>query len=164
MAQRHKGAVVIGADSIAVIEGKVVGKAKDENEAREFLNQLSGSSCLAITGLAIIDANGTEYTEAVETKLYFRELSEKEINKYIATGEPMTCAGGIAIQGGAATMISRIEGDFYNVVGLPISRVAEILNKTEREKLISLDECIDLLNARSALLGNINLTRSNLNI
>lgn len=128
VAKRHEDAIVIGADTIVVINGKVLGKPIDDGEAREMLGQLSGTVHTVVTGIAIIDAkNRQKITKAVETKVHFKQLTEKQIAEYIKTGESKGKAGAYAVQGLGAELIDKIEGDYYNVMGLPLSALLEEL-------------------------------------
>ncbi len=121
VAKNSPDSVVIGADTIVVLAEKVLGKPHTAERAREMLRLLSGKQHSVITGFAIIDTGtGKKFSSAVETKVFFKNLSEKEIEKYIQTGEPLVMAGAYAIQSGAALFVEKIEGDYYNVVGLPI--------------------------------------------
>ena len=130
VAIRHSNALVIGADTIAVFKGRVIGKPKDNKEARAILKQLSGRQHSLITGFVIIDTKtGQLVTRVEETKVWFRMLTLEEIDAYVKTKEPLTVAGGYAIQGGGASFAKRIEGDFYNVVGLPLASVVKELRK-----------------------------------
>ena len=119
----HNDAIVIGADSIFLFEGAISGKPVDAKVAREVLRSYSGKTGYAYTGVTIVNsATGASTTFAEKTSLTFRDLTNQEIDDYVSTGEPMTCAGGFAIQGGAASFVASIEGDFYNIVGLPLAR------------------------------------------
>jgi septum formation protein len=130
VANKHRDAVVIGADSLLVFEGRGYGKPADGKEVKELLSRLSGKRHEVVTGLTIIEAGvGRVVSKAVETKVYFRKLTEGEIEAYVASGEPMGKAGAYAIQGLGAVLIEKIEGDFYNVVGLPVAVVAESLKE-----------------------------------
>lgn len=130
VAIRHKNAVIIGADSVASFKGKILGKPKNNREARIVLRKLSGREHKLITGFAIIDTKtGKTIVKAQETKITFRTLTTQEVNAYVATGEPLTVAAGYAIQGGGSSFAKRIEGDFYNIVGLPLATLVEELRK-----------------------------------
>jgi septum formation protein len=130
VASNYTDAVVIGADTIVAHGEKVLGKPKSVEQAKEMLKMLSGTTHSVITGLTVIDtATGTMYNEAIETKISLKELSDKEIDAYIATGEPMDKAGSYAIQGFAALFVTKIEGDYFGVMGLPVSRLGEILKQ-----------------------------------
>ena len=120
-----KDIIVIGADTIVVLDGRILGKPKDEEEAYRMLMSIQGRPHQVFTGVAILDFDGNgacqTYSHSVETKVYVHEMDEQEIRSYIKSGEPMDKAGAYGIQGGFAAYIDKIEGDYYNVVGLPIS-------------------------------------------
>ena len=118
--------VVVAADTIVVCQGKILGKPADEAEAYEMLRLLSGREHRVYTGGTLL-RNGQEQSRAEESRVFFRELSEEEIRGYVATGEPMDKAGAYGIQGGAALFAEKLCGDYFNVVGLPISYVYEVL-------------------------------------
>ncbi len=125
----NEAAIVIAADTI-VVSDEILGKPTDEIEAYQMLRALSGKAHQVITGIAVIDAaTGKEAVDYSETKVFFKALSDQEINSYIASGEPMDKAGAYGIQGKAALFVERIEGDYYNVVGMPLYRLEELLNK-----------------------------------
>ena len=118
--------VVVAADTIVVCEGKVLGKPHSETEAAEMLRLLSGRDHQVMTGCTVLRGNNCEtFTEV--TDLHFRPLSEKEIARYVASGEPMDKAGSYGIQGGAALFCERMVGDYYNVMGLPVCRLGQVL-------------------------------------
>ncbi len=125
--------IVIGADTIVVLDGKILGKPKDEKDAADMIGALQGRSHEVYTGVAILDydARGEKNVSvrAVGTKVYVNSMDEAEISAYIATGEPMDKAGAYGIQGRFAAYIDRIEGDYYNVVGLPVSYVYQALKR-----------------------------------
>lgn len=125
--------IVIGADTIVVLDGKILGKPKDEKDAADMIGALQGRSHEVYTGVAILDydAQGEKNVSvrAVGTKVYVNSMDEAEISAYIATGEPMDKAGAYGIQGRFAAYIDRIEGDYYNVVGLPVSYVYQALKR-----------------------------------
>ena len=123
---RDREDVVIAADTIVVCQGKVLGKPHSEAEAREMLRLLSGRDHQVMTGVTVVRGDRVEtFTEV--TDLHFRLLSEKEIAAYVATGEPMDKAGSYGIQGGAALFCTHMVGDYYNVMGLPVCRLGEVL-------------------------------------
>ncbi len=131
VAAANPGAIVIGADTIVVTESEVLGQPADEASARTMLEKLSGRSHRVITGFAVLCLEtGAKEVESVSTKVYFRPLGDAEIDAYIKTGEPMDKAGAYAIQGGAAAFVEKTEGDYYNVVGLPVSALLESLKKS----------------------------------
>ena len=124
--RREDGDTVIAADTIVVCEGKVLGKPHDEEEAVSMLRLLSGRDHQVMTGVTVVrDNEAVTFTEV--TDLHFRDLSEKEILAYVATGEPMDKAGSYGIQGGAALFCTRMVGDYYNVMGLPVCRLGMVL-------------------------------------
>jgi len=125
---RSDGDVVIAADTIVVCEGRVLGKPHSEEEAHEMLHLLSGRDHQVMTGCTILSGDQAEtFTEV--TDLHFRPLSDREIARYVAGGEPMDKAGAYGIQGGAALFCQRMVGDYYNVMGLPVCRLWEVLRK-----------------------------------
>ena len=124
--------IVIAADTIVVCQGKVLGKPHSEDEAASMLQLLSGRDHQVMTGCTILYGDRQEtFTEV--TSLHFRPLSEKEIQKYVQSGEPMDKAGAYGIQGGAALFCEKLEGDYYNVMGLPVCRLYETLCRTVPE-------------------------------
>jgi len=130
VAIHHKNAVVLGADSVAVYKGQILGKPKNDRAARAVLRTLSGKEHTLVTGFAIIDAKtGKTIVKVMETRVQFRALTSTEIDSYVKTKEPVTVAGGYAIQGGGASFAKQIKGDFYNIVGLPLATVVEELRK-----------------------------------
>jgi septum formation protein len=117
---------VLGADTTVVLDGHILGKPEDAADAARMLRLLSGRTHRVITGVAVVTAAHTEVAAEV-TAVKFLTLPDEEIAAYIATGEPMDKAGAYAIQGRAARWIPRIEGDYFNVVGLPIALVSTLL-------------------------------------
>ena len=128
-----KSTVIIGADTVVVLDDKILGKPKDEEDAFRMIQSLQGRGHEVYTGVAVIefDSEGKRSTvnHAVGTKVYVNAMTEEEIHAYIATGEPVDKAGAYGIQGRFAPFIDRIEGDYYNVVGLPVSYVYQVLFK-----------------------------------
>ena len=126
-----KDTVILGADTVVVLDGRILGKPKDEAEAFKMLTCLQGRTHEVCTGVAALDfdsAGRKRITDhAVVTKVFVHTMTEKEIRDYIATGEPMDKAGAYGIQGRFAPYIDRIEGDYYNVVGLPAAYVYQTL-------------------------------------
>jgi septum formation protein len=132
VAARYPQSYVLGADTIVVVDGEVLGKPKDHADAARMLRKLSGRGHEVTTAVSLIApdavAPGTRTeTRACTTKVYFRKLTEDEIQQYVAGGEPMDKAGAYAIQGGASRWTDRIEGEWSNVVGLPLSLVTDLL-------------------------------------
>lgn len=124
--------VVIAADTIVVCAGKILGKPKSPEEAVQMLRLLSGRDHEVITGCTVLRGDKCE-TFAETTALHFRALSDAEIARYVRSGEPMDKAGAYGIQGGAALFCERLVGDYYNVMGLPVCRLWEVLRKIAPE-------------------------------
>ena len=130
--ERQDTDVVIAADTIVVCQGKVLGKPHTEKEAAQMLQLLSGRDHQVMTGVTVLcGENAQTFTEV--TDLHFRELSGKEIERYVASGEPMDKAGAYGIQGGAALFCQRMVGDYYNVMGLPVCRLGQVLRQMAPE-------------------------------
>ena len=124
--------VVIAADTIVVCQGKVLGKPKDEADAVATLKLLSGRDHQVMTGCTVLRGDSCEsFTEV--TDLHFRELSDREIARYVASGEPMDKAGSYGIQGGAALFCTHMVGDYYNVMGLPVCALGLMLKRVAPE-------------------------------
>jgi len=132
IARDQDSAVIIGADTIVVLGGEILGKPKDEEEAFAMLSQMSGRVHRVFTGFCVLDASdGSEYSEAVESKVRFKHLTPEEIRGYIKTGEPMDKAGAYAVQGRGSYMIKEIQGSYTNVVGLPLCELVEVLSRVK---------------------------------
>lgn len=130
VAGRCANAIVLGADSFVVFRGQLFGKPHTLKRANEMLTLLSGQRHSFITGFTILDTDTKrEYSEAVETKIYFRKLSQKEIKDYLAKENVLEKAGAYTIQGPAIKFIERIEGDYNNVRGLPLANVSKAMQK-----------------------------------
>jgi len=130
VAEKHMNALVIAADTFIVFEGKILGKPRTETEAKEMLETISGRQHSVITGFTIIDAASNKaLSKAVETKVYIRKLSSNEIDAYVESKEPLDKAGAYAIQGLGSVIVEKIEGDYFNVIGLPLSALAETLKE-----------------------------------
>jgi septum formation protein len=127
VAVQYPQSYVLGADTIVVVDGEVLGKPKDRGDAIRMLRLLSGRGHEVTTAVGVVAPGTLSETRASTTKVYFRELTEDEIQQYVAGGEPMDKAGAYAIQGGASRWTDRIEGEFSNVVGLPLSLVTDML-------------------------------------
>ena len=125
--------LVIGADTVVAYDGKILGKPVDEADAKRMLSMLSGNTHSVFTGvtLVLIDKSGRagELVFYEKTNVKMHEMTEAEIDRYIATGEPMDKAGSYGIQGKCAIYIEKIDGDYNNVVGLPITRIYQELKK-----------------------------------
>jgi septum formation protein len=129
---REPDDVVIAADTIVVCNGQILGKPKDEADAYRMLRLLSGRDHQVMTGMTVL--RGTTAKTVTEiTDIHFRQLSDREINAYIRTGEPMDKAGSYGIQGGAALFAERLVGDYYNVMGLPVCRLGQLLREIAPE-------------------------------
>lgn len=118
--------VVLAADTVVESCGKIFGKPKSADDARAMLNEMSGGRHLVHTGVTVADGEKT-VTETVTTEVLMRRLSDGEIEGYIASGEPFDKAGAYGIQGIAGAFVEKLDGDYFNVMGLPICRVSEIL-------------------------------------
>lgn len=131
--EERNGRVILGADTVVSCEGKVLGKPKDRQQAFEMLSLLQGRCHEVYTGVTLLMADKNErITFCEKTTVHVYPMSEKEILDYIETGSPMDKAGGYGIQGEFAAFIRKIEGDYYNVVGLPVGRVYQELKKFDR--------------------------------
>jgi septum formation protein len=123
------GELVLGADTVVVVDGEILEKPEDAEHARTMLRKLSGRSHSVFTGVCL--KQGSQFhSEVCETAVYFSALSDDELEAYVASGEPIDRAGAYAIQGLASKFIQKIEGDYFNVVGLPISLVYALLKRT----------------------------------
>ena len=122
---------IVGADTVVVVDGKILGKPKDEKEAFSMLKSLSGRSHEVITAFSFININkNISYSDYEITKVYFKNLTDDEINWYINTKEPMDKAGAYGIQGKGSFFVEKIEGDFFSVMGFPLGKFVRFLNKT----------------------------------
>jgi septum formation protein len=115
-----EGELVLGVDTAVVLEGRAFGKPRDAHEAEGFLRALSGRDHEVMSGISVRDADGEERSEVVVTRVRFRQLDDRTIDWYLSRGEWGDCAGGYAIQGKGAALVEEIEGDYWNVVGLPV--------------------------------------------
>ncbi len=123
-------AIVIAADTVVVLEGQILGKPRSTDDARRMLEKLSGRTHSVVTGVSLIRLPDVERSTFVETTLvHFHRLPANEITRYLASGEPLDKAGAYAIQGRAGRYIPRIEGCYYNVVGLPLARLLKELHE-----------------------------------
>lgn len=129
---RQENDVVIAADTIVVLDGHVLGKPADPQQAEAMLTALSGRDHQVMTGVTVL--RGDRCLTCTEiTDIHFRPLSQEEIRRYVATGEPMDKAGAYGIQGGAALFAERLQGDYYNVMGLPVCRLLLMLREIAPE-------------------------------
>ena len=130
VAPRHPGALVLAADTFGIKEGVFIGKPHTAEEAQKMLASLSGKSHDVITGFTVLDAKTGKYvSRSAETTVRFRVLSQHDIDAYVATGEPLDKAGAYAIQGRGALLVEKIDGDYSNVVGLPLSTLEAVLKE-----------------------------------
>ncbi len=130
VASKYKNALIIAADTFGVLNGKILGKPHTETEAKIMLETINGKPHLVITGFTIIDtASNKAISNSVETKVYIKRLTPDEINAYVKSKEPLDKAGGYAIQGLGSVIVEKIEGDFFNVIGLPLNALAESLKE-----------------------------------
>ncbi len=121
-----EGCAVIGADTAVYLDGKGFGKPQNKQQAVQFLRELSGKEHTVYTGIALVEGD-FEVSKVVETKVKFRELSENEIYSYVESGSPLDKAGAYGIQDFGGVFVEEIKGDYFNVVGLPISSVYSLL-------------------------------------
>lgn len=130
VAGRYPDAVIIAADTFGVIEGRIIGKPHSESEARAMLAALSGKTHTVITGLTVLDTlTRKTVSQSVETKVRMKRITKDEIEEYVKTGEPLDKAGAYAIQGLGAVLVEKIEGDYFNVMGLPLCALGEVLKE-----------------------------------
>jgi len=128
VAARHMDALVIAADTFIVLEGRILGKPGTADEAEQMLRAMSGKEHSVITGFTVLDSESKrEVSRWVETRVRFREISDDEITSYVETGEPLDKAGAYGIQQRGAALVERVEGDYLNVVGLPLEELKKVL-------------------------------------
>lgn len=132
VASRYPKATVIGADTVVIIDGQVLEKPADDSEALRFLKKLSGREHIVVTGVAVRrESDGFDISGKERTRVRFRELSDSEMLSYVSSGEGRDKAGAYAVQGLGAGLVRSIDGCFYNVVGLPVSLLFDLLKKVE---------------------------------
>lgn len=129
---RDQQDVVVAADTIVVCDGRILGKPHSQQEAGRMLRLLSGRDHQVMTGVTVLRGDREQVFTQI-TDLHFRPLTDSEIRRYIATGEPMDKAGAYGIQGGAALFCQRMDGDYYNVMGLPVCRLGDVLRQMAPE-------------------------------
>ena len=130
VAIKYRNALIIAADTFIVYRQTLMGKPHTEEEALRMLGILNGRQHSVITGFTIIDTlTGKCVSRSVETKVWFRKLTKQELASYVRTGEPLDKAGAYAIQGRGSLIAEKIEGDYFNVIGLPLSSLGEALKK-----------------------------------
>ncbi len=120
--------LIISADTVVCADGRRLGKPADEADAKRMLRLLSGRAHTVVSGLCVLCGERCE-TAAVRTAIHFRPLSEREIDAYVTSGEPMDKAGAYGIQGLAAIFVDKLDGDYYNVMGFPLCTLAELLKR-----------------------------------
>lgn len=137
VANREGWGISIGADTVVVHRGEILGKPASPVQAREYLTRLAGEAHQVITGVAVVVAGGgPELVEHEITQVVFRPLTPEEIAGYVATGEPLDKAGGYGIQGLGSLLVARIEGCYFNVVGLPLATLATLLARVGLNPLL----------------------------
>jgi len=130
VASRRGSGLVVGADTVVVIDKETLGKPADAEDAKATLRRLSGRKHVVMTGVAVVDAaTGRELSGVESTEVCFRVLADEEIDEYVATGEPMDKAGSYGIQERASVFVEGIDGCFFNVVGLPVSRIWAMISE-----------------------------------
>ena len=130
VASEHPDAIIIAADTFGVIDGHTFGKQHSKREARAMLASLSGKAHTVITGFAVLDTlTGKTVSRSVKTTVYMKQLTKSEIEAYVRTGEPLDKAGAYAIQGLGAILVEKIEGDYFNIMGLPLCALSEVLKE-----------------------------------
>lgn len=129
---KYPDPIVIGCDTTVICDGDILGKPADKDQCRAYMELLSGRTHQVVTGCSLI-CGGKTASFSVITDVTFRELSPEEIEAYISTDEPYDKAGGYGIQGKASLLIEKINGDYFNVVGLPVSRLNQELIKFKGE-------------------------------
>lgn len=128
VAKRNTNRLVIGADTIVALDNEVLGKPKDQNEAYQMIKRLSNKTHKVITGISLINLKENKIIkDYVVSFVTFKDLSEDSIKDYINTNESLDKAGAYGIQGYGALLVKNIQGDYFNIVGLPISRLSDLL-------------------------------------
>ena len=120
--------IIIAADTLVYLDGRPLGKPADRQDAAKMLRELSGRRHTVFTGVALLKGD-VRVTDAVRTEVYFREISDSEISAYVESGEPMDKAGAYGAQGLGSVFVERIEGEFFNVMGLPLCRLSTMLRE-----------------------------------
>jgi len=139
VACKHKNSIIIGADTLVICKGKLYGKPKTKDEARAMLQSYRGTYNTVITGLSIIKtaANSADktrvITRAIVSKVFFKRITDKQIDDYIATGDPFDKSGGYSVQGLAKSFIEKVEGPIDNVIGLPVKPLLRALKSIDKK-------------------------------
>lgn len=132
VAQKYKNAIVIAADTMVILGDEILGKPKTKSRAIKMLKKLNGKTHLVFTGFTIIDTKTKKkITKVVKTKIHFNKLTDSEIKNYVATKEPLDKAGAYAIQGKGMALIKKIQGNYFNVIGLPVTELINTLKEFE---------------------------------
>jgi len=132
VAEKINSGLIIGADTIVVLNNQILGKPKDAKQAKKILQQLSGKTHTVYTGFAVVEKpSGAVLNEFVKTLVSFRRLADEEIDRYIQSGSPFDKAGGYGIQDQGALFVEKIDGCFYNVMGLPVTKLYQALGKLQ---------------------------------
>ena len=127
---KNKSALIISADTVVYCDGEILGKPTDEDDAFSLLSKLSGREHSVFSGICVMDSKTLKsICSKEETKVFFKKLSEENIRDYIKTGEPMDKAGAYAVQGFGAFFTEKVDGDYFNVIGLPVKKLAEIMEE-----------------------------------
>lgn len=130
VALKYKDALIIAADTFIIFKGEALGKPHTNEEAKRMLSLLNGKTHSVITGYTVMDTGSNKkISRLVESRVTFKKLTEDEIKAYVKSGEPLDKAGAYAVQGLGAVIVKRIEGDYFNVMGLPLSSLTEVLKK-----------------------------------
>lgn len=138
LSQAPRGSLVIGADTVVLLGGRLLGKPKDEAEAVAMLRGLSGRTHTVVTAVAVLEAGGEGKASGwEETRVRFRNLADDEIAEYVASGEPLDKAGAYGIQGLGGLLVERVDGCFYNVVGLPLALLHRLLRPLGHDLLLT---------------------------
>jgi len=128
--RQFRNHIIIGADTFIALGNDLLGKPHTNPQAKKMLMQISGKSLSVITGFTIIDTgSGKTISKAIETKVFIKKLTDKEINNYVKSKEPLDKAGAFAIQGLGAMIVRKIEGDYFNIMGLPLFDLVQTLKK-----------------------------------
>lgn len=129
-AEKHKDALIIAADTLILFKGRILGKPHTKKEAKRMLIMLNNKTHSVITGFTVLNTeDNKKVSRSVETKVTFKKLTTKEIDSYVASGEPLDKAGAYAIQGHGALLVKKIKGDYLNVIGLPLAALSDALKK-----------------------------------
>lgn len=130
VAKSNKNSIIISADTVVVFKNKIIGKPKDKKDAKKILKMLSNEMHIVITGFTIINSKtGKTISDFEESSVWFRKISRKEINAYVDSGEPLDKAGAYGIQEKGGAFVKKIDGDYSNIVGLPLAKVTAKLKK-----------------------------------